>query len=259
MILGNAKSQSFLKQELQSSSSDCILLCGPEGVGKRSFLVEQFSTLPEEDIVFAGTGVDDARQVVDFCRTHPILGSRRFVVVDKAEDLTDPAQDALLKLLEETPDKSRILLVSCDKSGLRPTVLSRVRTTSVWELLAESDMLRFAGAHGVVDEFALKIARGRPGVYASVSHMADLRDLYRVCHMVLEGNVGLVGNLPTFLKDAKEEPRRSAAFYCIERAVLDSEKRSAWPLMRFAADLRKIPSLNLDLHWHRMLISLSGM
>lgn len=49
----------------------------------------------------------------------------RFVLVSDAEDLTVEAQNSLLKLLEELPDKTILILVTTDASRLLPTINSR--------------------------------------------------------------------------------------------------------------------------------------
>ena len=69
--------------------------------------------------------IEAARDVIDRAGFRPFEGRRRAVIVDEADSLTDDAQSALLKTLEEPPSASVFLLVSSLPDALLPTVRSR--------------------------------------------------------------------------------------------------------------------------------------
>lgn len=71
--------------------------------------------------------VDDVRAVGAFLAQTPAEGGWRIVVVDKAGALNRNAANALLKVLEEPPEKALLLLVSDAPGGLLPTIRSRCR------------------------------------------------------------------------------------------------------------------------------------
>jgi DNA polymerase-3 subunit delta' len=58
---------------------------------------------------------------------HPFEGRRRVYIIDPADALTDEAQDALLKTLEEPPAAAILILVTAVPDMLRPTIQSRCR------------------------------------------------------------------------------------------------------------------------------------
>jgi DNA polymerase-3 subunit delta' len=71
--------------------------------------------------------VEDVRKVSDFLHLTPAEGGWRVVLLDGAEDLNRNAANALLKVLEEPPARS-ILLMVCNAAGrLLPTIRSRCR------------------------------------------------------------------------------------------------------------------------------------
>jgi len=70
---------------------------------------------------------DAARDVIDRANYRPFEGRRRAVIVDDADALMEPAQNALLKTLEEPPQASVFILVSSMPDSLLPTVRSRCR------------------------------------------------------------------------------------------------------------------------------------
>jgi DNA polymerase-3 subunit delta' len=69
--------------------------------------------------------IDQIREVVERSAYRPFEGRRRVVVVDEADALMAPAQNALLKTLEEPPSLSVFILVTTRPDMLLPTVRSR--------------------------------------------------------------------------------------------------------------------------------------
>ena len=71
--------------------------------------------------------VDDAREIAGFLRLTPAEGGWRVVVVDGADAMNRTAANALLKILEEPPRRSLLLLVAHSPGRLLPTIRSRCR------------------------------------------------------------------------------------------------------------------------------------
>jgi len=69
--------------------------------------------------------IEYVRDAIERSAYRPFEGRRRVVIVDDAEALTAPTQDALLKTLEEPPTASTFILVTSRPEMLLPTVLSR--------------------------------------------------------------------------------------------------------------------------------------
>ena len=69
--------------------------------------------------------VKDVRKVSDFLHLTALEGGWRVVVVDGAEDMNRSAANAILKVLEEPPQKALLLLVGHAPGRLLPTIRSR--------------------------------------------------------------------------------------------------------------------------------------
>ncbi len=66
--------------------------------------------------------------IVSWVGYRPYEGNRRVVVIDDAHAMNPPAQNALLKTLEEPPPSSILVLVTPAPGSLLPTIRSRCQT-----------------------------------------------------------------------------------------------------------------------------------
>jgi len=70
-------------------------------------------------------GIDQTREISRFLTKKPLEAKKKVVIVHTAEKLTIPAQNALLKTLEEPPEFALIILEAKTEDSLLPTVVSR--------------------------------------------------------------------------------------------------------------------------------------
>lgn len=78
--------------------------------------------IPEDSL-----GIAEVRQLQTFLSKKPLVNKQNVVVIHNAEKLTLPAQQALLKTLEEPPGNAQLYLVTSTPESLLPTILSRVQ------------------------------------------------------------------------------------------------------------------------------------
>jgi len=71
------------------------------------------------------TGVDNVREIRSQASFKPTRSERRAWILDECHRMSPQAQDALLKLLEDTPRRSVFLLATTDPDKLLKTVRSR--------------------------------------------------------------------------------------------------------------------------------------
>lgn len=102
--------------------------------------------------------VDEVRKLKRFFELSATDGGRRVVIVDAADEMNTNAANALLKLLEEPPSDSVMLLVSHQPSALLPTIRSRCRTLRC-RTLSPGDMAdAIAAAAGEVEADPVMLA-----------------------------------------------------------------------------------------------------
>lgn len=123
----------LLMQDLPQS----LLLTGPVGVGLGTiahYIADEvgdssFTVLPEKDdkidIDKGVISVDSIRRL--YMQTRSIYSGKRVIVIDYAERMGQPAQNAFLKLLEEPGEGTYFILVTHTPARLLPTITSRAQ------------------------------------------------------------------------------------------------------------------------------------
>lgn len=118
-----------------------LLLTGAPGVGLSTVScylaelrgVKPIIILPEKDdkidVDKGIISVDIMRRLYDETRTK--IAGERIIIIDYAERMTDQAQNAFLKLLEEPGKDVYFILVSHSTSKLLPTILSRTEKLEI--------------------------------------------------------------------------------------------------------------------------------
>jgi DNA polymerase-3 subunit delta' len=143
------------------------------------------------DRLAAEIRVSEVRRLGNFFALSAADGGRRVVIVDAADDLNTQAANAILKMLEEPPARTVMLLVSHQPSGLLPTIRSRCRTLRLAPLgpLDIAQALEQAGIAPEGDPAALaELSGGSVGAAVRLLNLGGLK-LYSEL-------VGLMESLP---------------------------------------------------------------
>ncbi|HSX43368.1 MAG TPA: AAA family ATPase [Candidatus Saccharimonadales bacterium] len=139
IVLNPAASQ--LLDELIASPTQAVLLAGPAGIGKShiarntAMALLQVDNLENQPYLREVTpekgsiSIDQVRVLIRFFRLR-VPGAaavKRVAIIQDAETMGREAQNALLKLLEEPPEGSVLILASSQPDQLLPTIRSRVQ------------------------------------------------------------------------------------------------------------------------------------
>ena len=125
MIYGNLEKQKILKKFIEKNVSP-LLVSGPEGVGKFSFLKEYLDSqriekliLQSEDKIFK---IETARFLVSLAQKK---SQKRVILIDNAHKFQIQSQNTFLKIFEETPSSTIFILVSHQENKILPVIRSR--------------------------------------------------------------------------------------------------------------------------------------
>jgi DNA polymerase III delta prime subunit len=133
-----------------------------DGTGKKGPLFRHIGDHP--DLYWIDRGIDGTRVRISQIRAlqgamrlSPNEGGWRAAVIADAEWLNDAAQNALLRLLEEPPDRTCLVLVTASPAGLLATIRSRCQRVS-WRSSARP-ALRSADSPEEIQQLAARLDR----------------------------------------------------------------------------------------------------
>ena len=200
------------------------LFNGPEGIGKKSFAKEfaglvmcpsssdgkrcgvceccvlmDNSTNPDYKVIGCGEGkntvsVETVRNLQDDIVTAPVFSAKKIYVIDTAEKMTEQAQNALLKILEEPPSYAMILLMCNNILSMLGTIRSRV--------------IRMDFSRNTNDEIKEK--------YEQLCIMQNRKPDVEKMELLCSYADGIMGRVAEFLDSDTLDEKRKAVFNCLK-------------------------------------------
>lgn len=166
MIIGNEKQKKFLIDLLRNFQKGTIVIFGPEGVGKFSFLKEIVNNYSSE-VIFINS--EDKFLKIDTARAIASLGykksTKRIIVVNDAHKFQISAQNTLLKTFEESPSDTIFILITHRFYKILPTIRSRGIIVR-FNLVSRQETIQFLKEKGYSDkdiELVVDFYGGQPG------------------------------------------------------------------------------------------------
>lgn len=148
-----------------------------------------FDTLNHPDTVYVkpskktGIGVGDIREQINGdIHIKPYHYPYKVYIIDEADTMTEQAQNALLKTIEEPPPYAVILLLSRNVNRFLPTILSRCVVLKLKPVSDDKMMAHLLQAHDVTHEQARLVASfsqgnmGKGMALISSKAFLDMRD-----------------------------------------------------------------------------------
>ena len=126
-------------------ATDACGRCGPCGRIARGAFPDVRTLAPGETGTIA---IDAVRGAIGQVGYRPFEGRRRVVIIDQADRLLPPAQNALLKVLEEPPASSQFLVITARPDMLLDTVRSRCPRVRFGQLASDDIVRLLTAAHG---------------------------------------------------------------------------------------------------------------
>lgn len=146
---------------------------------KAAYAADPFASLCESDT--ATIGIDQIRQLKNEVSKARVEGPRRVIIVSRAGSMTESAAQSSLKLIEEPPPATVLVLVANDVSKLLPTIVSRCQRVPVRPLPAAqiAEVLARGRTLGAAEARLLAtLSRGSLGraIALHSAGIAELRD-----------------------------------------------------------------------------------
>ena len=168
--------------------------------------------------------VDEARKAAEFLHKTATHGVWRVVIIDEAHTMNANAQNAILKIVEEPPAHTLILITVTVPGALLPTIRSRCRLLKL-SPLSPDDMrhiLEITAPNAPPEDLAaiITLARGSVG-FAEQMLQVNILPLYREMTAILAAMPAM--NVPAVHKLADQIARKgdSDAFTLLSALLVD--------------------------------------
>ena len=127
-------------------------------------------------------GIDSIRQVIKFISLKPLVAAYRVVIIEQADHLTIQAANSFLKLLEEAPSKSIIILIAKNLQYLPATLRSRCQILR-FILPPREELIKFFKSQFNLKENEIKkllfLSLSRPGLAIKLIRDPEVMDKYQ--------------------------------------------------------------------------------
>ncbi|KKT81179.1 MAG: hypothetical protein A3B99_04920 [Candidatus Yanofskybacteria bacterium RIFCSPHIGHO2_02_FULL_44_12b] len=205
-VLGHNKNKAYFETVLKNSSASApghsalfhaYLFSGQEMIGKKTFALDLYRNvngreeIRSSDLDFkmifprlsegeAKIYIEDIREIKLFLSLKPNFGPYKFVVIDNAHALTPEASNALLKILEEPPPFSVIILVTSTPKLLPQTILSRCQLIRfIPSVEGALDFIKSKKVKNEDADFLIQMSAGRIGWIEKILESGELKDAKR--------------------------------------------------------------------------------
>lgn len=249
-LIGHEWAVQLLQGHIEKGSlRHAYLLTGPPGIGKQNLAIHFIQAIACSDYSTAGSPclkcsncqrigrlehpdlfpiqieegstrikIDQIRELVHDLSLSPYEISRRFGLLLNFESATIPAQNSLLKTLEEPPGKVILILTAVSSEALLETITSRCEVIKLHPVPISTTSQGLMKFHGIPDETALFLAHisgGKPELAlhyhqnpSALEHRSSLLNDHQI---VLAGNA-----VERFSYASKVEKNPSLAFDIID-------------------------------------------
>lgn len=208
-IKAQERAVSFLKSSIERSRiANAYIFCGPEGVGKKLTALNfakaincsnpvgaagcdtcpsciKIDSLNHPDVFLAtpekaggSVKIDDIRAVIKDVGLKPYEAKKKVYIIDEANSLTEEAENALLKTLEEPSVNAALILITENPSDLLPTIRSRCQIVKFFAIDSAVVKDILMKGHGLDEVMAHILANISCGSMGQALHLKE-KDFFK--------------------------------------------------------------------------------
>lgn len=183
-IIGHKQQLEFLRKQVFSGKlAHAYTFAGPDSVGKKTIARKLAQVLLGDDQSFQpdyleidgkeGIKIEQVRDLIYKLSLKPYSGKYKVVVIDQAENFTDEAANALLKLLEEPTSGTLIILITSNPNRLPKTIISRTQKIN-FGLVAGQELGRPGLVQRLVEDESYRQEQNQIESYFQIFNSSDL-------------------------------------------------------------------------------------
>lgn len=257
MLVGQEKIKStFEKLISHDELSHGYIFYGEPQVGKFTFALGLASFLEKGKFEIGGDvlqevlivdeeegsiGIDAIREVKRFLSLAPINSTHRVVIIDNADLLTEEAQNAILKISEEPPQKGLLILTTSNIDLLADTLKSRFQKVYFQKLKSKDIESLLIKSHGISEKDAESIANlsfGRPGRAVLLATDEAAKERMRIAKNLINKKI----NKAAFIADLIENNHKIYPMLSEITAILAVDPIRNYDILRSISERTRVIS-----------------
>ncbi len=257
MIFGNDEAKRVVS-DFTENSDTTLFAFGPRFVGKRTYITNLVQSKSEIDTLVVDTGIEDAREVREFLFVTPTELNHRIVVINNFESMQLVSQDAYLKILEEPPPHSKIIVISDLGMNINEMIRSRIRKSSYWTVLSDGSFSQYLET--VTDVPYSGYCGNLPGVVEILRKSSNFFSFFSLLQLYVDDGINLIEKKVPEIFSKKEE--NSDLKRCLSIFIrnftysnLQINDKKYGLLLSLSSDLESLSSINLEMIWMKFLLS----
>jgi len=202
-ILGNEKNKDILEKSIKLNKfSHSYIFWGIDGIGKKIIAKEfaknilcleqkenckcksciEFNTEnnPDFQIIEPDEGIvkiDQIRELQKKILEKPIISNKKVYIINEADTMKDPAQNCLLKTLEEPPEYATIILICTNEDNLLSTIKSRC-TRMHFEPINNEEIKKYINENYADQEISQNIINLSQGSIGKIIKLNENKNIY---------------------------------------------------------------------------------
>ncbi|NLW70352.1 MAG: hypothetical protein GX061_04645 [Eubacteriaceae bacterium] len=192
--------------------------------------------------------IDDVRFIQKYLSLAANEGAMKFVIIENAHNMTPQAQNAMLKMLEETAENRMIFLLALNTDNILPTVLSRVQSVKCEQTPSNSgDYSHKNELISLLEEMLLKgeieaVFRAADYIMSDKNRSVSLlMQCYGIFSQIYKYRLGV-----TKLPEGLEYAARNVGAKCAE-AAMERVNKAIYDLNSNASPLLAVQAMFIDI------------
>ncbi len=223
-----------------------VMLIGKYGYGKRTLaeylasklldveLVEELERNPYYFVVESENNVISIEKIRNLKKIFQLKTTgkndiRRVVIIENAETMNDESQNAILKILEEPPRDSVIILTVKNESLLKPTVLSRSQKIKLLKPTLD-EVTEFYSNKGIDSQLIYKNYMFTNGALGLMTSLLDENNQTEYNKYIGDSKIllreNLLGKLISIDSLVKDKDTLQYRLYCLKQIAKSLLKQS---------------------------------
>lgn len=197
-----------------------IILNGPKGCGKKT-LAKEIADKFNAQLIILGVKIDEIRDMIKLANE---IDTNVIFLIDNGNKMSLGAENTLLKITEEAPNNTHIILAVENKDLLLPTIISRGEVFNFQDY-NKFCFLNYISKNGLGEVGEFSVTTVYPNLsYLDILPLDKAKEFYDYCKLILD----------------RIRTANGANAFKITEKIKIKEEQEGWDLYQFLFCLKKL-------------------